>query len=57
MLNTDYGLLIGAQRDAEADSYYWRMTQFLMPSYTMIPGGRSAGLFLSPPRFRWTTIA
>ncbi len=37
VLNTDYGLLIGAQRDAEADSYYWRMTQFLMPTYTMIP--------------------
>src|SRR5205085_10062800 len=30
-------LLIGAQRDAEADSCYWRITQFLMPTYTMIP--------------------
>jgi phthalate 4,5-dioxygenase oxygenase subunit len=37
VLSTPYGLLIGARRDAEADSYYWRMTQFLMPSYTMIP--------------------
>jgi phenylpropionate dioxygenase-like ring-hydroxylating dioxygenase large terminal subunit len=37
VLNTDYGLLIGAQRDAAADTFYWRMTQFLMPTYTMIP--------------------
>jgi phenylpropionate dioxygenase-like ring-hydroxylating dioxygenase large terminal subunit len=35
---TDYGLLIGARRDAESDSYYWRITQFLLPTYTMIPG-------------------
>src|SRR5690349_12073797 len=37
VLPTEYGMLIGARRDAEADSYYWRITQFLMPSYTMIP--------------------
>ena len=34
---TDYGLLIGARRERDADNYYWRITQFLMPSYTMIP--------------------
>jgi hypothetical protein len=34
---TQYGLQIAARRDAEQDSYYWRITQFLMPSYTMIP--------------------
>jgi phenylpropionate dioxygenase-like ring-hydroxylating dioxygenase large terminal subunit len=33
---TDYGLLIAARRDAE-DGYYWRVTQFLVPCYTMIP--------------------
>jgi phenylpropionate dioxygenase-like ring-hydroxylating dioxygenase large terminal subunit len=37
VLPTEYGMLIGARRDAETDSYYWRITQFLMPSYTMIP--------------------
>ncbi len=37
VLPTDYGVLIGARRDAEIDSFYWRITQFLMPSYTMIP--------------------
>ena len=34
---TPYGMQIAARRDAEADSYYWRITQFLMPIYTMIP--------------------
>ncbi len=34
---TGYGMLIGARRDGEADSYYWRITQALMPFYTMIP--------------------
>jgi phthalate 4,5-dioxygenase len=37
VLPTEYGLAIGARRDADAASYYWRITQFLMPSYTMIP--------------------
>src|SRR5215471_15705497 len=37
VLPTEYGMLIGARRDAETDSFYWRITQFLMPSYTMIP--------------------
>lgn len=44
---TDYGMLIGARRNAEEDSYYWRITQFMQPWYTMIPGatepGRSIG--------------
>jgi phthalate 4,5-dioxygenase oxygenase subunit len=34
---TDYGLLIAVRRNAEEDSYYWRLTQFLLPTYTMIP--------------------
>jgi phthalate 4,5-dioxygenase len=37
VLPTEYGMMIGARRDAEEDSYYWRITQFLMPTYTMIP--------------------
>ncbi|TMF04225.1 MAG: aromatic ring-hydroxylating dioxygenase subunit alpha [Chloroflexi bacterium] len=37
VLPTEYGMLIGARRNAEDDSYYWRVTQFLMPTYTMIP--------------------
>jgi hypothetical protein len=34
---TDYGLVIAVRRHAEEDTYYWRMTQFLLPGYTMIP--------------------
>ena len=31
------GLLIGARRNAENGNYYWRITQWVMPSFTMIP--------------------
>jgi phenylpropionate dioxygenase-like ring-hydroxylating dioxygenase large terminal subunit len=31
------GLYIGARRNAENGSYYWRITQWVMPSFTMIP--------------------
>ena len=31
------GLLIGARRNAETGHYYWRITQWIMPWYTMIP--------------------
>jgi len=34
---TEYGLAIGARRNWDEDQYYWRLTQFLMPSYTLIP--------------------
>jgi nitrite reductase/ring-hydroxylating ferredoxin subunit len=37
VLDTEYGVLIGARRSAEEDSYYWRLTQFLMPFHTIIP--------------------
>jgi phthalate 4,5-dioxygenase oxygenase subunit len=30
------GLFVGARRNAEADSYYWRITPWVMPSFTMI---------------------
>jgi phenylpropionate dioxygenase-like ring-hydroxylating dioxygenase large terminal subunit len=37
------GLYIGARRNAEHGQYYWRITQWVMPSFTMIPprGGHS----------------
>ena len=36
---TEYGggLLVGARRKAEEDSYYWRITPWIMPWYTIIP--------------------
>ena len=30
------GLYIGARRNAENDQYYWRITQYVLPSFTMI---------------------
>ena len=35
--DTDHGLLIGARREAEEDSYYWRISRWLYPFYSMIP--------------------
>jgi phthalate 4,5-dioxygenase len=45
VVDTDYGLLIGARRNADEDHFYWRITQFIMPWYTMIPpfGGAPRG--------------
>lgn len=37
VLETDYGVMIAARRNAGEDSYYWRITQFLMPFYTLPP--------------------
>ena len=31
------GLYIGARRNAEGGKYYWRITQWVMPAFTMIP--------------------
>jgi hypothetical protein len=38
ILETDYGVAIAARRDAGPENYYWRITPFLLPSYTIIPG-------------------
>ena len=35
--DTDYGILLGARRQADPGMYYWRITQFHMPFYTMPP--------------------
>ena len=35
---TDFGMLAMARSDAPNDEYYWRMTPFHLPSYTLIPG-------------------
>ena len=37
VVDTDYGVLIGARRDANEGQYYWRITQFHMPFHTMPP--------------------
>jgi hypothetical protein len=37
--DTDFGVMYGAYRPAEADSDYWRMANFLFPFYAMVPTG------------------
>ncbi|WP_214366167.1 Rieske 2Fe-2S domain-containing protein [Pseudonocardia sp. H11422] len=34
---SDGGLVIGARRTVDEDNYYWRITQWIMPWYTIIP--------------------
>lgn len=34
---SDGGLVIGARRTADEENYYWRITQWIMPWYTIIP--------------------
>jgi phthalate 4,5-dioxygenase len=38
VVETDYGLLIGASRDAGDGKLYWRITQWMMPCFTLVPG-------------------
>ena len=37
MVDTEYGVLLGARRDAGQGMYYWRITQFHMPFHTLPP--------------------
>ena len=37
MIESDAGMIIGAQRDADPGNHYWRVTQWMMPWYTLIP--------------------
>lgn len=34
---SDGGLFVGARRNAEEDTYYWRITPWVMPCFTMVP--------------------
>ena len=46
---TPYGLLVGARRETADGRYYWRITQCLLPFYSLVPPrkpvGESAGEF------------
>jgi hypothetical protein len=37
VMESDGGLLIGARRNADEGEYYWRVSQWIMPWWTMIP--------------------
>ncbi|MBV8085812.1 MAG: Rieske 2Fe-2S domain-containing protein [Chloroflexi bacterium] len=39
LLDTPYGLRIGARRNAGADAHFWSVTHFLMPFYNAFSGG------------------
>ncbi|QXE33010.1 aromatic ring-hydroxylating dioxygenase subunit alpha [Streptomyces sp. GMY02] len=35
--DSDGGLFVGARRNAEEGTYYWRITPWVMPNFTMVP--------------------
>ena len=35
--DTDFGMRISARRDGGNGNYYWRITQWLMPNYVLVP--------------------
>jgi hypothetical protein len=37
VVESEGGLLIGARRNAEEGRYYWRITPWVMPTFTMVP--------------------
>ena len=37
VVEAEGGLFIGARRNAEEGHYYWRITPWIMPSFTMVP--------------------
>ena len=40
---TPYGFTYGARRDAGDGDYYWRVTRWLLPFYSLIAGGNTGG--------------
>lgn len=47
VVDTDYGVLIGARRTWPDGRHYWRVSQFLMPFYTMPPTDMDAKIVQS----------
>jgi hypothetical protein len=43
VVDTDVGVTYGARRPADAEHDFWRITQFLLPFYTSIPGTNAMG--------------
>lgn len=43
-MDTDYGMIYGGRRFMPDGGFYWRVTQWLLPSFSLIPGrGRRGG--------------
>ncbi len=45
-VSTAFGIATASRRPAEEDSYYWRLNQFLMPFFTLIPPYGASPSFL-----------
>jgi len=43
----DFGFMVAARRNTPDEKYYWRLTPFLLPASTIIPGGDEPGRNLS----------
>jgi|SRR5579859_1512289 len=39
-LETEFGVAIAARREAGPEEYYWRITPFMLPFYTIVPRAR-----------------
>ena len=37
VVDTDYGVMIAARRTPDEEHFYWRLTQYLMPIFSMFP--------------------
>jgi phthalate 4,5-dioxygenase oxygenase subunit len=50
LLETDFGFFYGGRRDREEGDYYWRVTPFVLPTFTSIPNPQwgGGGLFVLP---------
>ena len=58
LLETPYGLRIGARRVADADRFYWSITYFMMPFYNAFNSGSATTrnrAWAASPGCRWTT--
>jgi hypothetical protein len=43
-MDTEYGMVYGGRRRLPDGNYYWRVTQWMLPSFSLIPGkGRRGG--------------
>ena len=54
--DTDYGVMIGTQRDAEEDSFYWRITHWLLPHSNIFGGVRDDGATRLGRGLIWSAI-
>jgi hypothetical protein len=42
-MKTDYGVVYGANRDEDENTAYWRVTQFMLPIFTLFPPSAADG--------------